>query len=350
MTYLLREIVFYLILAGITGFATAWFMSRARFRPKMDELRRRIRDLTEIRDELHHEIDDLTQRLRAREEELASARYTPPRLQLVPEDDDAEEDLAPAPAPEPLKLAPEREADRDERDEAALSPPLESPPSESDQRETPSPEPSTSAVETDPPPTETEPGPEAPAEPTPAASQKASQAAAGGGSDTIMEAAISRVLNLVPGRSETTTPPHVSKERLTENTRVYGRAFPIRSIPRMHEAALAQLSQLGLSTTLDLVTKCGSTAGIAEVAAATGLGPDELRGWTASADLMRVQGIDGKHAVALRAIGVSSPAQLVNQDVDRVAAGLAKFAVVVSRRDVEVWMHVARGLHPMVDH
>jgi hypothetical protein len=84
--------------------------------------------------------------------------------------------------------------------------------------------------------------------------------------------------------------------------------------------AASKLRRAGLRSTLDLITRGATARGRTQIAQASGLELDQVAGFVALADLMRVRGIGPDVARLLTAAGVRTLSDLQQCDPNDVAA------------------------------
>ena len=80
-----------------------------------------------------------------------------------------------------------------------------------------------------------------------------------------------------------------------------------------------KLAASGITTTDDLLARCGSSGGREAVSAATGISTHQLLKWTNHVDLMRLPGVGSEYADLLEAAGVDSPAELAQRNAANLA-------------------------------
>lgn len=95
-------------------------------------------------------------------------------------------------------------------------------------------------------------------------------------------------------------------------------AYKVIDIEGVGEVYAAKLETAGIKTTDDLLARCATAKGRAEVEEATGIAHGFILKWTNHADLMRINGIAGQFAELLEAAGVDT----VKEFRHRVAANL----------------------------
>ncbi len=118
-----------------------------------------------------------------------------------------------------------------------------------------------------------------------------------------------------------------------------------------------KLVAVGVVTTDDLLQRCATEKGRAEVEKATGIRHDLILKWTNHVDLMRLTGVGSEYSDLLEAAGVDSPIELSH----RVAANLAAKLVEINEAKklvrrvptesmVADWIKEAGALPKIVEH
>ncbi len=134
-------------------------------------------------------------------------------------------------------------------------------------------------------------------------------------------------------------------------------AYKIDQIEGIGEAFAKKLEAVGIMTTEDLLTECGSKAGRDKVAQGTGISEKLILKWTNHADLFRIKGVAGQFAELLEASGVDT----VKEFRHRVAANLQPKLEEVndtkklckrvpSVSELEKMIDQAKELEPMVSY
>lgn len=108
-------------------------------------------------------------------------------------------------------------------------------------------------------------------------------------------------------------------------------SYKVEQIEGVGTAYAEKLNEAGVKTTEELLAKCGSKAGRAELAEATGISEKLILKWTNHADLFRINGIAGQFAELLEAAGVDTVKELKH----RVPANLhAKLVEVNAEKNL----------------
>jgi len=85
-----------------------------------------------------------------------------------------------------------------------------------------------------------------------------------------------------------------------------------------------KLTNVGIRTTEELLSRCGSPAGRKELAKSSGIAESLILRWTNHADLFRVKGVQKQYAELLEASGVDTVVELARRDAVTLAAKLAE--------------------------
>ncbi len=117
------------------------------------------------------------------------------------------------------------------------------------------------------------------------------------------------------------------------------------------------LSKMEISTTDDLLNKCGSPKGRGSVAQATGVSEKLLLKWANMADLMRISGVGSEYAELLEGAGVDTVKELRRRNADNLAAKMKEVnedkkltRAVPSAGQVTRWVEQASELQPAISH
>ncbi|MFO1129485.1 MAG: DUF4332 domain-containing protein [Rhodospirillales bacterium] len=134
-------------------------------------------------------------------------------------------------------------------------------------------------------------------------------------------------------------------------------AHGIEKIEGIGPAQAEKLSTAGIGTIEDLLAKCGSAKGRADVAETTGISAKLLLRWVNMADLMRISGVGEEFSELLEAAGVDTVKELQHRRADNLAAKMVEVneAKKLCRRtpaakEVEKWIEQAKTLEPIVTH
>lgn len=114
-----------------------------------------------------------------------------------------------------------------------------------------------------------------------------------------------------------------------------------------------RLRTVGVHSTDDLLSRCGTDLRRREVAAALGIAPTLLATWTQQADLMRVRGVGAEYGQLLVHAGVDSVPHLATCDPVALAGRLKRanterrlVRLVPTARTVARWVRDAQRLAP----
>jgi predicted flap endonuclease-1-like 5' DNA nuclease len=132
----------------------------------------------------------------------------------------------------------------------------------------------------------------------------------------------------------------------------------IQEIEGIGSTYAAKLSEAGISTTDELLSRGGKASGRRALESATGISGKLILEWVNHVDLMRIPGVGSEYSDLLEAAGVDSPGELANRN----AASLANtFAEVVAARpgmvrrvpsetEVTSWIAESKALPKVVEH
>ena len=134
-------------------------------------------------------------------------------------------------------------------------------------------------------------------------------------------------------------------------------AYKINQIEGIGGIYAEKLSQVGINTTEELLSKCAKPAGRTALAEATGISPKLILKWANHADLFRIKGVAGQFAELLEASGVDT----VKEFRHRVAANLQPKMVEVNNvknlcnrvpsvSELEKMIDQAKELDPMMEY
>ena len=118
-----------------------------------------------------------------------------------------------------------------------------------------------------------------------------------------------------------------------------------------------KLSASGISTTDDLLDRCGSAKGRGDVAKATGLSTKQLLKWANMADLKRISGVGEEYSELLEAAGVDTVKELKHRNADNLTEKMKEVNYaknltrqVPSASQVGKWVEQAGSLEPKISH
>jgi len=133
--------------------------------------------------------------------------------------------------------------------------------------------------------------------------------------------------------------------------------IPVEEIEGIGPGYGRRLREIGASTTSELLTKCSSAAGRAEVVEYVGVEDLAVRRWTSAADFFRIPGMTGDAAEILEASGIRTIQGLAGQSASELADRLASVneeqrlvvrEALPSQAAVASWIQIATGLPPAV--
>lgn len=132
-------------------------------------------------------------------------------------------------------------------------------------------------------------------------------------------------------------------------------SYKIASIEGIGETYAEKLSKVGISTTSDLLQRCGDRAGRTKVEWETGISGSILLKWANMADLMRVSGVGPQFAELLVATGVDTVKELRQRNGENLAEQLKDLneqkrlsRTVPAMSIVEGWIDQAKSLDAMI--
>ena len=119
-----------------------------------------------------------------------------------------------------------------------------------------------------------------------------------------------------------------------------------------------KLASAGIATTDALIERCGSSSGREAVAAATGIGADQLLKWVNHVDLIRINGVGSEYADLLEAAGVDSPAELAQRNAANLAQTFQEVDAarpnwirqIPSEATIAGWIAEAKSMEKVVSH
>jgi predicted flap endonuclease-1-like 5' DNA nuclease len=128
-------------------------------------------------------------------------------------------------------------------------------------------------------------------------------------------------------------------------------SYQVESFEMIDEAMRQRLVAIGIRTTGELIQRCGTPEGRAEIAKNTGAPAEAVLNWVHLADLMRIDGVGNQFAELLDATGVGTMTALRAKQAGRLETELKR---VNSQRKIakttpsammlERWIDQARTL------
>ncbi len=126
----------------------------------------------------------------------------------------------------------------------------------------------------------------------------------------------------------------------------------LNHMPDIEPAQIKQLALAGVHTCEQLLTLGGTARGRSEIAAASGIGAEQLLEWVKWADLERIEGIDPQRIDCLAQVGVECLADLAHSEAQRLAAKLDQRdsggTCAPDTEQLERWIERARELPRLV--
>lgn len=133
--------------------------------------------------------------------------------------------------------------------------------------------------------------------------------------------------------------------------------YPIDAIEGIGASYAEKLAALGIKKTDDLLARCGSARGRAEVADQSGVSAKLLLKWANMADLMRINGVGSEFSELLEAAGVDTVRELQHRRADNLCEKMQQIndskhltRRVPSQGEVEKWIEQAKKLQPLISH
>ena len=133
--------------------------------------------------------------------------------------------------------------------------------------------------------------------------------------------------------------------------------YNIEEIEGIGPAFAEKLGTAKITTTEELLEKCGSAKGRKETAEATGVGESQLLKWANMADMMRISGVGSEYSELLEASGVDTVKELATRNAENLAAKMKEVndekklsRATPSASVVEKWVAQAKTLDPKISH
>ena len=134
-------------------------------------------------------------------------------------------------------------------------------------------------------------------------------------------------------------------------------SYPVDDIEGIGASYAEKLSVVGIKRTDDLLTRCGSARGRAEVADRSGISEKLLLKWANLADLMRIRGVGTEFSELLEAAGVDTVRELQHRNAVNLSEKMQQVndtkhltRRVPSLAEVETWIDQAKQMQPMISH
>ncbi|MFO1154547.1 MAG: DUF4332 domain-containing protein [Rhodospirillales bacterium] len=131
----------------------------------------------------------------------------------------------------------------------------------------------------------------------------------------------------------------------------------IEKVEGIGPAQAEKLSAAGIGTVEDLLAKCATAKGRAQVAETTQISEKQLLRWVNMADLMRISGVGEEFSELLEAAGVDTVKELQHRNADNLAAKMVEVNEkkklcrrTPSASEVTKWIEQAKALEPIITH
>ncbi len=98
--------------------------------------------------------------------------------------------------------------------------------------------------------------------------------------------------------------------------------YRVADLPGVNDKALHMMRDVGIRTTYDLLRESEGDSKLRLLSTALEQEPDQVREWRTMADLLRVPGMDGKHARLLVTVGIMSVDALHDREIEDLHAQL----------------------------
>ena len=133
--------------------------------------------------------------------------------------------------------------------------------------------------------------------------------------------------------------------------------YNIKEIEGIGPERAEKLAEHGITTTDDLLEKCGGADGRKVCAEATGFDESTLLEWTNRADLMRINGVGEEYSDLLEAAGVDTVKELATRNAANLVEAMTKTNeeknltnALPSEEAVQGWIDEADKLDHMISH
>jgi len=134
-------------------------------------------------------------------------------------------------------------------------------------------------------------------------------------------------------------------------------SYPVEDIEGIGASYGEKLAAVGIKRTDDLLTRCGSARGRAEVSDRSGISEKLLLTWANMADLMRIHGVGSEFSELLEAAGVDTVREMQHRNATNLREKMQQVndaknltRRVPSQKEVEAWIEQAKQLQPMISH
>jgi predicted flap endonuclease-1-like 5' DNA nuclease len=136
-------------------------------------------------------------------------------------------------------------------------------------------------------------------------------------------------------------------------------SYNIEKIEGIGADYAAKLAAVGITTTDDLLARCGAKKGREGVSRESGVDEKKLLEWTNRADLMRINGVGEEYSDLLEHAGVDTVKELATRNAENLTEAMAKenettkhghVNKLPSVDTVQGWIDQAKKMDPMVSH
>ncbi len=135
-------------------------------------------------------------------------------------------------------------------------------------------------------------------------------------------------------------------------SKVVAKNWRMSELPGLNVQKQDQLTQLGISTTLQLLQQCRTSAQRQTLATHLQVKVETVNKWVALADLARIPSIGCQYCGLLLHAGIISVAQLAQTPVHRLHQQILRLQVATlqrcdlcpSKSEMQVWINQARSL------
>ncbi|WP_339375447.1 DUF4332 domain-containing protein [Chroogloeocystis siderophila] len=135
-------------------------------------------------------------------------------------------------------------------------------------------------------------------------------------------------------------------------SKVISKNWQISKLPGLNAQEQAQLAQLGVSTTLQLLQQCQTTTQRQALATQLRVRVETVNKWVALANLARIPSVGCQYCGVLLHIGIISVAQLAQTPLHQLHQQVLRLQVTTtqrrdlcpSRSEMQVWINQARSL------
>ena len=132
--------------------------------------------------------------------------------------------------------------------------------------------------------------------------------------------------------------------------------LPIGELKIIDELTGQRLESFGTSNTMQLLGQCESRSSRERLAKLLQVSAQDVLEWANRADLMRVEGITGRHADTLENVGVDTVVELGTRNSEHLYEKIKEYgetqraAISVTQKQIETWTQLARKLPKRLKH